>query len=249
MQLSNLGNIGTAAMENNNVDDFDDFNSFLETVLSDCDEPPATPAVPYKVADGPKDGVDTKVDMFRQGDQEASTTGGVERAAGGDDVAAVPLTADDFESTCSTGVFQILFCGQYRNYHASLLPSSYLREQWMRYLSVAVGRWATSRDHCRCATHKTQGKGSCRNFKILGITVDYCVRWPSYFHTISPCHHCCSLAEQWPFLGCSGLLRSARTSSNVFGFDEKVSSEFPILLILIRLLASLYFCLYLQAKR
>lgn len=90
-------------MTSNNVDDYDDFNSFLETVLSDCDEPQATPVVPDTAAVGPPDDVDTKVDILREECQEASTTGGVGRAAEGG-VAGVPLTAADLDSTCNTGM-------------------------------------------------------------------------------------------------------------------------------------------------
>lgn len=94
-------------MASNNVDDYDDFNSFLETVLSDAEEPPSKPDVQDKAAVGPDDGADTKVVIFREECQEASTTGGVGRAAEeGADVAGVPLTAADVDSTCMTGVFQ-----------------------------------------------------------------------------------------------------------------------------------------------
>lgn len=92
-------------MTSNNVDDYDDFDSFLETVLSGDDEPPATPTVPDTSAGRPKDGVVTKVDILRQENQGESTTGGVGRAAEGDDVAVVPLTAgDDLDGTSTTGV-------------------------------------------------------------------------------------------------------------------------------------------------
>lgn len=94
-------------MASNNVDDYDDFNSFLETVLSDCDEPPATKSVSDTAAVGPKDDVDTKIDILREECQEASTTGGVGHAADGGDVAAVSLTAADLDSACTTGVSRI----------------------------------------------------------------------------------------------------------------------------------------------
>lgn len=96
-------------MASNNVDDYDDFNSFLETVLSDGDEPPATPAVPDTAAVGPHDGADTKVDILPEESHEASTTGGVGRATEGDDVAGVPLTEAELDSTCTTGVCSRIF--------------------------------------------------------------------------------------------------------------------------------------------
>lgn len=94
-------------MSSNNVDDYDDFNSFLETVLSECDEPPETPAIPGTTASEPSNGIHEKVNILKQANEEESTAGGAGHMAEGGDVAGVPLTAADLESTCSTGAFQI----------------------------------------------------------------------------------------------------------------------------------------------
>eukprot|EP00903_Cladosiphon_okamuranus_P014404 g13372.t1 len=102
MQMPNLGETGTSGVTSNNVDDYDDFNLFLETVLSDAEEPPSKPALQDEAAVGPDSGADTKLDELREECQEASTTGGVGRAAEGDDVAGVPLNAADVDTASTT---------------------------------------------------------------------------------------------------------------------------------------------------
>lgn len=76
---------------NTTIGDFDDFNSYLEAVLSDGDESPATPT-----AGGPKDGVNIKVAIDLQGEQGASTTDGDGCAA---------ASGADLEGTCTTGIY------------------------------------------------------------------------------------------------------------------------------------------------
>ncbi|CAM9600232.1 unnamed protein product [Ectocarpus sp. 6 AP-2014] len=101
--VEDRGKETTAAVaEGTGIDDFDDFDSFLETVLSDCDEP-GTAAVAQAAVkpsgSNPEKG---------HGQQDAKGQEGVNGddpqgfAPGSGGIVNVPLTAADMESTCTT---------------------------------------------------------------------------------------------------------------------------------------------------
>lgn len=100
-----------AVAEGTGIDDFDDFDSFLETVLSDCDEP-GTAAVAQAAAvkpssSNPEKGHDQQ-DARGQEGVNGEYPKDFEPGSGG--IANVPLTAADMESTCTTGTPPVLRC-------------------------------------------------------------------------------------------------------------------------------------------
>lgn len=100
-----------AVAEGTSIDDYDDFDSFLETVLSDCDEPgtaAVAPAAAVKPSgSNPEEGHDHQDVKGQDG-----VTGGDPKgfAPGRGEAVNVPLTAADMESTCTTGTPPILRC-------------------------------------------------------------------------------------------------------------------------------------------
>ncbi len=92
------------------VEDYDDFNSFLETVLSD-DEPAAT--LPGERALGDEKSGATSV-LLENGKEEASGAGSNGNPDKGSEVTGAPLTTDDMERACATGLSgHMLFREQY----------------------------------------------------------------------------------------------------------------------------------------
>ncbi|CAM9767658.1 unnamed protein product, partial [Ectocarpus fasciculatus] len=90
--------------EGTSIDDYDDFDSFLETVLSDCDKPgtaAVAPAAAVKPSgSNPEEGHDHQdvkgKDGVNGGDPKGIAPGRGETAVN------VPLTAADMESTCTS---------------------------------------------------------------------------------------------------------------------------------------------------
>lgn len=94
-----------AVTEGTSIDDYDDFDSFLETVLSDCDEPGTTAVAPAAAAvkssgSNPEESHDQR-DVKSQEGVHGDDPKGFAPGSGG--IVNVPLTADDMESTCTTG--------------------------------------------------------------------------------------------------------------------------------------------------
>ncbi|CAM9205819.1 unnamed protein product, partial [Ectocarpus sp. 13 AM-2016] len=91
-----------AVVKGTGIDDFEDFDSFLETVLSDCDEP-GTAAVAQAAAkpsgSNPEKGHDQQ-DAKGQEGMNGDDPQGFAPGSGG--IVNVPLTAADMESTCTT---------------------------------------------------------------------------------------------------------------------------------------------------
>lgn len=94
----NVAAAGTAADGSISIIDDDNFNSFLETVLSNCDESTATPAITEVVEGG---GTRTGDVSVGEGTQEAGL--GIESAAKDTGITGMPLTEADFENLSSTG--------------------------------------------------------------------------------------------------------------------------------------------------
>lgn len=94
----------TAAGDTTTVDDFDDFNSFLDTVLSDCDEAAATPtALPAAESRG---GDDTNEDNMQLEEDMRDRAGA--SALADDEITGVSLEPVGMESACITGT--VYYC-------------------------------------------------------------------------------------------------------------------------------------------
>lgn len=93
----------TAAGTTTAVDDYDDFNSFLDTVLSDCDEAEATPAMPAVESEGKEDAKEPVIQL-EDGTRGSEDGGEKVCATAGDEIAGVPLTPVAMDSTSTTGV-------------------------------------------------------------------------------------------------------------------------------------------------
>lgn len=98
----NVAAAGKAADGSSSIIDDDNFNSFLETVLSNCDEPTATPVIPEVVEAG-----GTRKDDVSVGEGTQEVGSGKDSAAKDTGIADMPLTEVDFENLSSTGVYHL----------------------------------------------------------------------------------------------------------------------------------------------